>query len=99
VNLKEEGEEREMTTTTIDGKKVLDVYESFDGWYWYITHYSKKHPEGAYGFVRSPLCEEGEWGDIYLPDLFKVMRKGMLWKVPKRRWEWTRRKNDNNTSN
>ena len=72
-----------MTTAIneIDGQKVLDAYESFNGWYWYITHYSKKYPEGAYGFVTSPLCEEGEWGDIYLPELFAVVKRGMAWKL------------------
>ena len=61
--------------------KVVDVYESFSGWYWFITE--KLEKDVWFGLVRG---FELEWGDIYVPELEEQIRKGTVWKVPKKNW-------------
>ena len=68
--------------------KVLEVYESFGGWYWYITQYFKDDPEIAFGFVQG---FEEEWGNIYLPEIMDQVKRGRVWVVPKRNWPFTGR--------
>jgi len=61
--------------------EVLYVYESDTGWYWFIT---EVQPEGyAYGFVHGL---EDEWGEIYMPDIEKLIEAGQVWKVPRKNW-------------
>lgn len=67
-------------------RPVLDVYESFAGWYWYIVELMDS--ETAYGFVQG---FEEEWGNIYIPELKEAMARGQVWRVPKKNWAWTGR--------
>lgn len=67
-------------------KEIKEVYESFSGWYWFITE--KYGQDGsdlmegyAYGLV---IGNEAEWGDVYLPELESL--KPRVWKVPKMNW-------------
>jgi hypothetical protein len=69
-------------------QEVLEVYESFGGWYWYITEKYSDDPDVVYGFVQG---FEEEWGDIYMPELQGQIKKGMVWSVPKSAWSWTGR--------
>lgn len=73
---------------TLGGKKVkvLEVFESFGGWYWYITQHIDR--DVAFGFVQG---FENEWGDIYMPELREQIAKGTVWSVPKKNWAWTGR--------
>lgn len=86
------GEFWQLTTFYLElGNKkciVLDVYESFSGWYWYITQYFPNDPDIAFGFVQG---FEEEWGNIYLPELKEQITKGFVWEVPKKNWAWTGR--------
>ena len=66
--------------------KVLDVYESFTGWYWFITEIDKEDPNYLYGKVYG---FETEWGEIYKPELEANRYK--IWKVPKMNWSSTGR--------
>jgi hypothetical protein len=62
---------------------IIDIYESFNGWYWFITEYYKDDPDVAFGFVRGL---EDEWGDIDLLEIREQMKRGRAWKVPKKNW-------------
>lgn len=59
---------------------ILDMYESFSGWYWYITE-NTDDKDVKFGLVRG---FENEWGDIYMPELLEMKNK--VWKVPKKNW-------------
>lgn len=58
---------------------ILGMYESYSGWYWYITEYYKDDLDVAFGFVAG---FEDEWGEIYLPELNNMQ----IWNVPKENW-------------
>jgi hypothetical protein len=66
--------------------KVLEVYESFTGWYWFITEVDKEDPNYLYGKVYG---FETEWGEIWRPELESMPNK--IWKVPKENWHSTGR--------
>jgi DUF2958 family protein len=67
-----------------EGKPVpiLEMWESFSGWYWYITEFDKEDKDIAFGLV---LGQEKEWGDIWLPEL-KSLGPYKVWKVPRKNW-------------
>jgi hypothetical protein len=61
--------------------EILEVWESFSGWYWYVTEY---HEDSlAYGVVHG---FETEWGYFSLDELRELERKGMVWQVPESNW-------------
>lgn len=62
--------------------EVKEMWESFSGWYWYITEFEKGNPNYAYGLVKG---FETEWGGIWMPEL-KEMGEYKVWKVPKKNW-------------
>ena len=65
---------------------VKEVYESFNGWYWYITEYDQDDPNVCYGLVDG---FEKEWGwGIYKPELKSQGMK--VWSVPKHAWSYTK---------
>lgn len=65
--------------------QLLGMYESFTGWYWYITKYYKDDLDLAFGYV----CGlENEWGDIYLPEINQTAN---VWVVPKENWAFNSR--------
>ena len=61
--------------------KVLEIYESFSGWYWYITEKTDK--EEYFGLVRGM---ETEWGYIWMPELEELIKKYKVWKVERKDW-------------
>jgi hypothetical protein len=81
---------------TIQGKPVIDIYESFDGSYWFITEKAHKQDsviEGKiyqddqilFGFVRLSACPEfAEWG--YISETELRLLGARVWKVPRRNW-------------
>ena len=66
---------------TVRLSELREVWESFSGWYWFITEYH----EGtlAFGLVKG---WEIEWGYFDLAELRRLSRHSKVWKVPKRNW-------------
>lgn len=67
-----------------DGKNypILEVWESFTGWYWFIM---KRYPDTedvTFGYV---VGFENEWGDIDMIEL-RTQQKKMCWLVPRMNW-------------
>jgi hypothetical protein len=81
---------------TIHGKPIIDVYESFDGSYWYITEklYKQdsvingkvyKDDQILFGYARLSACPEyAEFGNISETEL--KLLGSRIWKVPKANW-------------
>ena len=61
--------------------QVKQIYESYSGWYWYIT--DDKDWEEQFGLVKG---FETEWGYVWMPELDQQIQKGRVWKVPKKNW-------------
>jgi hypothetical protein len=61
--------------------QVLEVYESFSGWYWFITEKTDK--DEYFGLVRG---FETEWGYVDMIELRGLMGQGVIWKVPEMNW-------------
>lgn len=82
------------TIITIRGVPVIDIYESFDGSYWFITEKLYKqdtvldgkiyrNDQILFGYARLSACPEyAEFGNISETEL----RQAGAWKVPKRNW-------------
>ena len=66
---------------TVRLSELREVWESFSGWYWFITEYH----EGtlAFGLVKG---WEIEWGYVDLAELHRLKRHSKVWQVPKRNW-------------
>jgi len=66
---------------TVRVSQLLEVWESFSGWYWFVTEYH----EGslAFGLVRGG---ETEWGYFDLDELRRLKAQAKVWKVPQRNW-------------
>ena len=81
---------------TIKGRPVIDIYESLDGSYWFITEklYKQdsiingkvyKDDQILFGYVRLAACPEyAEFGNISETELKLMAPK--VWKVPKKNW-------------
>lgn len=81
---------------TIKGKPVIEIYESFNGSYWFITE--KCHKQDSvingkvykddqilFGYARLSACPElAEFGYISETELRLLGNK--VWKVPKMNW-------------
>jgi hypothetical protein len=61
--------------------EIREVWESFSGWYWYVTEYC----EGtlAFGLVRG---WETEWGYFDLAELQQLRKRCKVWRVPRENW-------------
>lgn len=82
---------------TIKGKQVIEIYESFDGSYWFITEklYKQdtvingqvyKDDQILFGYVKLSACPEyAEWGNISETELKLLGNR--VWKVPKENWD------------
>lgn len=82
---------------TIQGEPIIEIYESFDGSYWYITEklYKQdsiidgkvyKDDQILYGYARlSAYPEYAEFGNISETELKLLGSK--IWKVPKQNWK------------
>ncbi|MBI1744395.1 hypothetical protein HYR54_15200 [Candidatus Acetothermia bacterium] len=76
----------------IDDKKVLKGYESFSGWYWFVTEDTGTQdslmPDGTiiendriyFGLVQG---FEEEWGYFSEGELHRLINKGKLWEIRK----------------
>jgi len=90
------GDEETEEIITIKGKPVIDIYESFDGSYWFITEkYRKqdsiidgkvyKDDQILFGYVRLSACPEfAEFG--YISETELKLLTPWVWKVPRRNW-------------
>lgn len=66
---------------TVKLSQIRDVWESFSGWYWFVT---ERHAGGlAFGLVRGL---ETEWGYFSLRELEGLRKRGMVWRVAKMNW-------------
>jgi hypothetical protein len=71
--------------------EVIDVFESYSHWYWFITEDKEKPYEAddgsfgrrLYGLV---IGFEKEWGYIWSAELEAMIKKGKVWRVPKTAW-------------
>ena len=82
---------------TIQGEPVIEIYESFDGSYWFITErlYKQdsvingkvyKDDQILFGYVRLSACPEfAEWGNVSETELKLLGNR--VWKVPKKNWD------------
>lgn len=81
---------------TIKGKPVIEIYESFDGSYWFVTERAwkqdsligrkvYKNDQILFGYVRLSSCPEyAEFGYFSETELTRLGWK--VWKVDKRNW-------------
>ena len=70
-------------TATVKLSRILDVWESFSGWYWFVTEH---HAGGlAFGLVRGL---ETEWGSFSLRELAALRKRGLVWRVPRMNWAY-----------
>ena len=81
---------------TIKGKPIIEIYESFNGSYWFITERCHKQDsiingkvyqddQIIFGFVRLSVFPEGaEWGYISETELKLLSPK--VWTVPRINW-------------
>ncbi len=81
---------------TIQGVPIIEVYESFEGSYWYITEklYKQdsmidnkvyKDDQILFGYARLRACPEfAEFGNISQTELELLGPR--IWKVPKSNW-------------
>jgi hypothetical protein len=82
---------------TIKGVPVIEIYESFDGSYWFITERLYKQDsviDGKvykddpilFGYVRLSACPEfAEWGNVSETEL--KLLGSRVWKVPRKNWD------------
>ena len=84
------------SVVTIKGQRVIEVYESFDGSYWFVTEKAwkqdsllgrkiYKNDQILYGYVRLSSCPDcADFG--YFSEA-QLQRLGWrIWKVEKRNW-------------
>ena len=83
-------------TVTIKGKSVIEIYESFDGSYWFITQkcYKQdsiingkvyKDDQILFGYARLSACPQyAEFG--YVSETELKLLGPRVWKVPKKNW-------------
>jgi hypothetical protein len=81
---------------TIQGEPIIDIYESFDGSYWYITEklYTQdsiiggkvyKDDQILFGYARLSACPEyAEFGNVSETELRLLGNR--VWKVPMKNW-------------
>jgi hypothetical protein len=84
------------SVVTIKGQPVIEVYESFDGSYWFVTDKAwkqdsllgrkvYKQDQILYGYVRLSSCpDEAEFGYFSEAELLRLGWR--VWKVEKRNW-------------
>ena len=81
---------------TIKGQPVIEIYESFDGSYWFVTDKAwkqdsllgrkvYKNDQILYGYVRLSSCpDSAEFGYFSQTELMRLGWR--VWKVDKRNW-------------
>ena len=88
--------EKMAEIVTIHGEPVIDIYESFDGSYWFITEklYKQdsviggkvyKDDQILWGYAKLSACPEyAEFGKISETEL--NLLRPRIWKVPRKNW-------------
>jgi hypothetical protein len=83
-------------TVTIKGKPTIEIYESFNGSYWFVTEKAYKQDslidgkvykddQILFGYVRLSACPDcAEFGYFSETEL-RLLSPG-VWKVPKKDW-------------
>ena len=68
-----------------ESQEVQEVFESYNGWYWFVTdrHADKEDPNIRFGLVYG---QEVEWGYWSMEELDPLIRRGKVWVVPKSNW-------------
>lgn len=61
--------------------QVLEVWESYSGWYWFTTEYHED--DLAFGLVKG---HEIELGYFDMSELRQLAHKCKAWPVPKKNW-------------
>ena len=84
----------------IDGQKVIGVWESFSGCYWFAT---KEIERGVFdlgneeveGITYHGLVQglEEEWGDFCTAEFKEMIHKHQMWEVPRENWTISGRRN------
>lgn len=81
---------------TIQGEPVIEIFESYDGSYWFITEklYKQdsvingkvyKDDQILFGYVRLSACPQfAEWGNVSETELKLLGNR--VWKVPRINW-------------
>ena len=81
---------------TIKGQPIIEVYESFDGSYWFVTEKAwkqdsllgrkvYKNDQILYGYVRLSSCpDSAEFGYFSQTELLRLGWR--VWKVERRNW-------------
>ena len=69
------------TFETVRLSEIREVWESFSGWYWFVTEYHDGSL--AFGLVKG---WEIEWGYFDLNELRKLGTQSKVWPVPKKNW-------------
>ena len=81
----------------IKGKPLIDIFESFDGSYWYVIEKAykqdsvidgkvHKNDQIFFGYVRLSACPEfAEFG--YFSEAELKQLGNWVWKVPRKNWE------------
>jgi hypothetical protein len=83
---------------TIKGKPVIEIYESFEGSYWFITE--KCHKQDSvirgkvykddqilFGYARLSICPE--WAEFgYISETELKLLGWKVWKVEKKNWQF-----------
>jgi hypothetical protein len=85
-----------MEQITIQGTPVIDIYESFDGSYWFVTEKAwrqnsiirgrvYRNDQIFFGYVRLSSCPEcAEWGYFSEAELKRLGPR--VWKVHRQDW-------------
>jgi hypothetical protein len=66
---------------------IKEIWESFNGWVWYITETDKEDPDYCFGYV---VGLESEWGYIDKQEL-KALGPYRAWKIPRQNWQFNSR--------
>ena len=62
-------------------KEVIKGYESFSGWYWFVTEIEEEDYSGHplfYGFVQG---HEDEYGSFWYGELLPLIEQGKVWEI------------------
>jgi hypothetical protein len=96
LNIKIKEGDKMKQITTIRGKPVIEIYESFNNSYWFITErcYKQdslingkvyKNDQILFGYVRLAVCPQfAEWG--YISETELKLLGNWVWKVQRKDW-------------
>lgn len=68
--------------TSVRLSKILQVWESFSGWYWFLTLIDDEY---AFGLVKAVGIE---WSHVRLQELYNLAERGLAWPVQREDWKF-----------